>query len=175
MVYNLEYNDSRGQRGFATQILNNPIFGDRDRLRVTNTIRADYTFNPFHALSLNFRHYWDTVKYDGRFFTLKDNGRLELTNLDRDSLSSDPDVNFSTWNIDLSYSWQFAPGSFLTALYRNQLFNVNDNTFDDFDESLDNLFMQPALHNFSLRLQYFIDFNGIKSVFKKNTVPELQG
>ena len=34
--------------------------------------------------------------------------------------------------------------------------------------NLNNLFDQPALHQFSLRLQYFIDFNGIKSVFKKN-------
>lgn len=176
LIYNLNYDNSLGQRGYATQLEGNPIFGDRDRLRVTNTIRAEYTFDPFHALSLNFRHYWDTVNYDGRFFTLQDNGRLQLTNLDRSSLGSNPDVNFSTWNVDLSYSWQFAPGSFLTALYRNQLFNVNDNAMEGFDGSLDNLFMQPALHNFSLRLQYFIDFNGLKSVFKKNNKPsELQG
>lgn len=172
LVYNVEYDKRKGERGFATSIFNTTIFGERVRRRVTNTVTANYTFNPLHTLSLNLRHYWDTVDYDYELFTLLNNGRLTKEaglNLDNiTELANDPNVNFSTWNVDLSYQWQFAPGSFLTALYRNQLFNVNDNAFDTFSRSLNNLFEQPALHQFSLRLQYFIDFNGIKSIFKKN-------
>ncbi|SHH55360.1 DUF5916 domain-containing protein [Winogradskyella jejuensis] len=171
LIYNIEYNKRKGERGFATRENDETIFGERDRRRVTNTITANYTFNPLHTVSLNLRHYWDTVDYDYELFTLLGNtGRLTTNSgYNLDNISSDPNVNFSTWNVDLSYQWQFAPGSFLTALYRNQLFNVNDDAFDTFSGSLDNLFEQPALHQFSLRLQYFIDFNGIKSVFKKNT------
>ena len=169
VIYGIEFNNRNGERGFATRENEETIFGERNRKRVINTIEANYTFNPLHTLSLNFRHNWDTVDYDYSLFTLLDNGRLTTdSGFNLDNVSDNPNVNFSTWNVDLSYSWQFAPGSFLTALYRNQLFNVNENSTDTFSTSVDNLFQQPALHQFSLRLQYFIDFNGIKSIFSKN-------
>lgn len=169
LILRANYNKRKGERGFATRENDETVFGERDRRRVTSTISANYTFNPLHTVTLNFRHSWDTVDYDFDLFTLLDNGRLTTdSGFNIDNVSDDPNVNFSTWNVDLSYSWQFAPGSFLTALYRNQLFNVNDNATDTFSTSLDNLLQQPSLHQVSLRLQYFIDFNGIKSIFKKN-------
>ncbi len=169
LVLRANYNKRKGERGFATIEDDETIFGERDRRRVTSTISANYTFNPLHTVTLNFRHNWDTVDYEFDLFTLLNNGRLTTdSGFNIDNVSDDPNVNFSTWNLDLSYSWQFAPGSFLTALYRNQLFNVSDNATNTFSTSLDNLLQQPSLHQISLRLQYFIDFNGIKSIFRKN-------
>ena len=168
MVYGLNFNYRNGDRGYATNVNGVPILGERNRQIVTNTLSGNYTFNPFHSLGLTFRHYWDTVMYDYDMFTLLDNGRLTAADgFNKDNIGGDPDINFSTWNVDLSYSWQFAPGSFLTALYRNQLFNSDENADDNFTESLDLLFQQPIRNTFSLRVQYFIDYNGIKSVFKK--------
>ncbi len=176
LIYGFNFNFRNGDRGYATreeiQISPNEIeeisiLGERNRQIVTNTLSANYTFNPFHSLGLTFRHYWDTVNYDYELFTLLDNGRLTTdSGFNLDNISEDPNINFSTWNVDLSYSWQFAPGSFLTALYRNQIFNFDENAEDGFSESLDLLFRQPMQNIFSLRLQYFIDFNGIKSIFK---------
>ena len=60
-----------------------------------------------------------------------------ITNLDLD-----PNRNFNIWNLDLSYEWQFAPGSQLIALYRNQLFNSTSKSSDSFSESLNDLFDQ---------------------------------
>lgn len=169
LTYGLNFENRNGDRGYATSVDDNPIFGERNRQIVTNTISGNYTFNPFHSLGLTFRHYWDTVQYDYDLFTLLDNGRLTAEEgYNIDNVGDDPNINFSTWNIDLSYSWQFAPGSFLTALYRNKLFNFDENSEDNFTESLDLLFQQPMQNTFSLRVQYFIDFNGMKSVFKKN-------
>ena len=169
LTYGLNFENRNGDRGYATSVDDNSIFGERNRQIVTNTISGNYTFNPFHSLGLTFRHYWDTVQYDYDLFTLLDNGRLTAEEgYNIDNVGDDPNINFSTWNIDLSYSWQFAPGSFLTALYRNQLFNFDENSEDNFTESLDLLFQQPMQNTFSLRVQYFIDFNGLKSVFKKN-------
>ncbi|WP_431157670.1 DUF5916 domain-containing protein [Winogradskyella poriferorum] len=168
MVYGLNFDYRNGDRGYATNVNGVPILGERNRQIVTNTLSGNYTFNPFHSLGLTFRHYWDTVMYDYDMFTLLDNGRLTTADgFNKDNIGGDPDINFSTWNVDLSYSWQFAPGSFLTALYRNQLFNFDENADDNFTESLDLLFQQPIRNTFSLRVQYFIDYNGIKSVFKK--------
>ena len=168
LQYELNFDFRNGDRGYVTSINDESILGERNRQIVTNNISANYTFSPFHSLSLNFRHYWDTVNYDNELFTLLDNGRLTTERGFTVDNIDDPDINFSTWNIDLSYSWQFAPGSFLTALYRNQLFNFDENADDDFNESIDLLFDQPMQNTFSLRIQYFIDFNGLKSVFKKN-------
>ncbi len=169
MTYSFRFNHRNGDRGYATEFNDEPVFGERNRQIVTNTISANYTFDPFNVLALTFRHYWDTVNYDYELFTLLNDGSLTTASgYTVDTIDDNPDINFSTWNVDLSYSWQFAPGSFLTALYRNQLFNNDDNAEDGYSESLNQLFEQPIQHTFSLRLQYFIDFNGIKSVFKKN-------
>lgn len=168
MVYRMSFVHRNGDRGYATAVDDEPIFGERNRQIVTNSISANYTFNPFNVLALTFRHYWDTVDYDYNMFTLQDNGRLTTNSgFNRDNIGGDPNINFSTWNIDLSYSWQFAPGSFLTALYRNQLFNFDNRSAASYGESLNNLFDQPIRNTFSLRLQYFIDYNNVKSLLKK--------
>ncbi|MEH6536037.1 MAG: DUF5916 domain-containing protein [Psychroserpens sp.] len=170
MVYRINFNHRNGDRGYATNVDDQPVFGERNRQIVTNSISANYTFNPFNVLSLTFRHYWDTVDYDYDMFTLQDNGRLTTdSGFNRENIGDDPNINFSTWNIDLSYSWQFAPGSFLTALYRNQLFNFDTSSAAAYDESLNNLFDQPIQNTFSLRLQYFIDYNNVKGLLKKKS------
>ena len=165
--YGLNFDFRNGDRGYATSENDESIFGERNRQRLTNTLSGNYSFDPFHSLSLSFRHYWDTVKYDTDLFTLLDNGRLTTdSGYTVNNVSDNPNINFSTWNIDLSYRWQFVQGSFLTILYRNQLFNNGENVEDAFNDSLNLLFSQPVQHTFSLRLQYFIDYNGIKSIFK---------
>ena len=169
LIYQFYYDFTNGGRGFSTKSDDQSIFGERNRQIVTNSISANYAFNPYNSLVLSFRHYWDTVKYDNELFTLLDSGRLTTdSGYTLETIDNDPDINFSTWNIDLSYSWQFAPGSFLTALYRNQLFNLDSLAEYNYSQSVDSLFDQPMQHTFSVRLQYFIDFNGIKSVFNPN-------
>lgn len=169
LTYRLDFDFTNGDRGYATFEDNQPIFGERNRQRLTNSLSGNFNINPFHSLALTFRHYWDTVDYDDELFTLLDNGRLTTASgYTVDNVSNDPNINFSTWNVDLSYSWQFAPGSFLTALYRNQLFNLYDDAQDNYSQSLQTLFSQPIQNTISVRLQYFIDYNGLKSVFKGN-------
>jgi hypothetical protein len=163
MTYRINFNHRNGDRGYATEVDGEPVFGERNRQIVTNSISANYTFDPFNVLALTFRHYWDTVDYDYDLFTLQDNGRLTTNSgFNRDNIGDDPNINFSTWNIDLSYSWQFAPGSFLTALYRNSLFNLDNLSQESYGQSLNQLFDQPIQNTFSLRLQYFIDYNDAK-------------
>ncbi|WP_296384818.1 DUF5916 domain-containing protein [Winogradskyella sp.] len=169
LIYSFDFRMANGQRGYAAYVDDQPIFGERNRQTLTNSISANYTFNPFNTLSLSFRHNWDTVDYDYDLFTLLDNGRLTTdSGYTIDNIENSPNINFSIWNVDLSYSWQFAPGSFLTALYRNQLRNRDTMSQDNYSDSINTLFDQPMRHTFSVRMQYFIDFNGIKSVFKGN-------
>ena len=158
-----------GDRGYVTQVGNDVVFGDRDRVEIEQTFTASYNFNPNHILSLTLRNYWGIVEYDDRLFSLQDNGRVTSTSgYTTTNIPNNPDINFSTWNFDLGYSWQFAPGSFITALYRNQLFNFDNEARDSYTQSIDTLFKQPINNVFSLKLQYFLDYNQIAGIFKKN-------
>jgi len=168
--YEFQFNEINGSRGYATIENDEPIFGERNRTIISNEIKATYNFNPFQSLSLNIRKYWDRVLYDNELFTLLDNGRLtNSSGYTTSNVENDPNINYSAWNLDLSYSWQLAPGSFLTALYRNQLFNQDNEADITFKDNIDVLFNQPIQHSFSLRLQYFIDYSGIKNVFNKKS------
>lgn len=163
--YSFNYNDLKGDRGFVTKLGNEIVFGQRDQRTLINSLSGSYTFNSFHSLSLTFRNYWSVVTYDNDLYTLQNNGRLTQDAGFTTSDVEDPNVNFNTWNLDFSYSWQFAPGSLLTALYRNSLFNSNNFSENTYFNSVQTLFEQPFRHTFSLRLVYYIDYNNIKNLF----------
>ena len=169
--FEYSYRNQKGGRGFANNsndLDDEIVFGERDILTVENSLSGSYTFNPFHTVSVTFRNFWSTVTYDDNPYFLQDDGRLiEQASSFEDLGLGNSDVNFNTWNLDLNYTWQVGPGSFLTALYRNQLFNSGTNSEDNYLRSLGNLFGQDMNHIFSLRLQYFIDYNSIKGVFNK--------
>jgi hypothetical protein len=168
--YSFEYDKEFNDRGYVTTVDNDIVFGERNRKTQVNSISANYTFNSFNGLSLTFRNYWSTVNYKNNLFTLEDNGRLnQNSSYTAIGLEDNPNINYNTWNLDLNYSWQFAPGSFLTVLYRNQLFNNDNASMDSYGRSLKTLFNQPIQNIFSLRIQYFIDYSSLKKVFIKKS------
>lgn len=144
------------------------FFGQRDIINVESTITASYNFDPYKAIDLRFRNFWSSVDYsDNIFFRLLDDGSRELT--EYDTTDNNPNQNFNIWNIDLSFRWRFAPGSEATLLYRNQIFNLDEQSTLGYDESLRNLFDQPSQHTVSLRITYFIDYNNVKGLFSKKS------
>ncbi|WP_008634613.1 DUF5916 domain-containing protein [Bizionia argentinensis] len=170
LIYSFDYDKINGNRGYAGTLTNEIVFGNRDRKTIINSITASQNFNPFHSLNLTFRNYWSTVLYDDNIYLLQENGRLLETDTTFGNAGlDDPNINFSTWNLDLSYSWQFAPGSFITALYRNNLFNYDSEAELNFTNNFDRLFTQPIQNSFSLKIQYFIDYNNLKKIFHKKS------
>ncbi|MEL0642775.1 DUF5916 domain-containing protein [Olleya sp. Ti.3.14] len=176
MVLGFDYDNYTADRGYVNgQGVNDEIiFGQRDRIDMTASISGSYNFNSFNALTLSFRNYLSTVTYDDSMYTLQSDGSLNRSDIyTKDNISSDsdfdPDINFNTWNLDLSYTWQFAPGSQLTALYRNQIFNFSNNSEAGFFDSTEDLFKQEQRNTFSLRMVYFIDYNDLKKVFQRKS------
>ncbi len=134
------------------------IFSERDTHTVENTVSGSYNFNNQQALSLSFRNFWSRATFHPDFKELNTQGRF----VDSDyapTTSNNPNANFNIWNLDLAYRWRFALGSELILLYRNNLFNFDNQGDIQFYNSLNNLFMQPVNHNVSLRLNYFLDVN----------------
>ncbi len=146
--------------GYLKTINQDIFFGRRDIRSVENNINLSYFFDNKKWINLRLRNYWSRAKYDQTLFRLKEDGRRTAT--DFSILDFDPDTNFNIWNLDINFEWWFAPGSNLVLLYRNQLFNRDTATELDYSGSLDNLFYQTTQHQFSLRINYLIDFNRMR-------------
>ena len=136
------------------------LFGRRNVKSLENNFELLYNLSTKSAISLRARNFWSTADYGEVLFNLLDNGKREI--IDYSYMESNPNTNFNLWNFDLNFEWWFAPGSNLTFLYRNQIFNQDDFSFLDYNESLSNLFNLPIQHQISLRINYFIDFNRLK-------------
>ena len=120
----------------------------------------NYNLDSYKGFALEIRNYWSTVDYKS-YYSLQENGMGVLVN--DYPLGDNPNTNFNIWNLDLSYNWRFAPGSAATFQYRNQIFNNDDNSMISYTESLDNLFRNNIGHQLSIRINYFIDYNRLKS------------
>lgn len=153
--------------GYVNAVDDDVIFGKRDRFTVQNTIEGNYNFNAFHGIKLSFRSYWSKVDYyDNSFYALQDDGRLLDTKYTFDE-DNNPNRSFNTWNMDLSYRWNFAPGSELIALYRNQLKSSDNRVEDTYFENVDRLINNNLGLAFSLRLVYYLDYLMVKKRFKR--------
>ncbi|WP_251742373.1 DUF5916 domain-containing protein [Gramella sp. AN32] len=167
MVYEFQIGLEKGRPSFVGKSSGEIIFGLRDLKSLENSLRANYNFSTKQGINLSFRNFWSTANFsEDKFSTLQQNGNLQAYNNDDYSEDRNPNANFNIWNLDLSYRWQFAPGSEAVLLYRNSIFNRDALSKLSYRESLDNLFAQPARHNLSLRVVYFVDYNQLKNLFQ---------
>ena len=160
LAVNSNHLDFKDDVGYLESINQDIYFGRRDIRSVENNIKLSYFFDSKKWINLRLRNYWSRAKYDQNLFRLKEDGNR--TETDFSLLDFDPDTNFNIWNFDINFEWWFAPGSNLVLLYRNQLFKIDSASKLDYLESLNNLFDHTAQHQFSLRINYLIDFNLLK-------------
>jgi len=141
------------------------ILSRRDTHSVENQLSGTYNFDNKQALSLSFRNFWSRARFSREFEELQNDGTTNPSSFEL-AEGSNPDANFNVWNLDLSYRWRFAPGSEATLLYRNSIFNFDNQGRIGFQNSLSDLFMEPVRHNLSLRISYFLDVNDTKNWFQ---------
>ena len=166
LVYGFDFIRQNNDRGFVDSDANNIYFGRRNVITYSNTLTGKYSINNVMTFNLSVRHYW-SFDINKEYYTLQNDGSLQSD----PTYSNNNDQNFSTWNLDLTYSWWFAPGSQLTVLYRNNAFNSDYGT--DFSHRLNDnasnlLNYQSLNHVLSISVRYFIDYNGAKHWFSKN-------
>lgn len=161
--YEANYNISNQEQGFAGKDNANIYIGNRNRSTVINGLNSKYTINNKMAFTFNLRHYYTEVNYTG-FGTLQDNGSVSPIN----SYSIN-NQTYNAWNVDLRYSWWFAPGSQLTLLYQNAAENFLNYSKINFKNNFNNLFDDPMNNTLSLKVTYYIDYNQAKNWFKKKS------
>lgn len=165
LIWNSEYIKREHNFGYIDDNEVDVFIGERDIISIENSLSASYNFNSYKAINLRFRNFWSTADYsDGNFFILNQDG--SRSPFPYDTTENNPNTNFNIWNLDLSFNWRFSPGSEAILLYRNSIFNEDDRSTLGYGDSLKNPFQQPANHNISLRIVYFLDVNNWKNSFK---------
>ncbi len=160
LIYGFDFYRENNDRGYIDKDATNIYFTRRNVISYTNSLTGKYTVNNTMNFNLSVRHYWShTVNHE--YFTLKDDGDL-LTNT---IYNSNKDKNYNSWNLDLSYSWWFAPGSQISVLYRNNasLLETGANFNSNLDYNIKKIVNNDNLtHIFSISIRYFIDYNSLK-------------
>lgn len=160
LVYALSPSIQKNNVGWVDYLSasNEIIMARRDRNTINNSLTGKFSISSQMNFNLSVRHYWSYAE-NNAFYTLLNNGELAENTLYNENKNS----NFNTWNLDLSYSWWFAPGSQATILYRNNAFNYDRTIDKSYSNNFNNLFTDNLNHAFSISIRYFIDYNQAKS------------
>jgi hypothetical protein len=167
--FNLNFSRQNNNKGFVDSIdddansitPNAIIFANRNVITYSNTLSGKYSLNSTMTFNLSVRHYWSYAE-NKNFLSLDNQGKLN----DFANYTTNKNSNFTSWNVDLSYLWWFAPGSQISVLYRNNAANFSRTINGDFGSNITNLLNNEALnHTFSISIKYFIDYNQAKKLF----------
>ncbi|MEL6986765.1 MAG: DUF5916 domain-containing protein, partial [Bacteroidota bacterium] len=121
----IDYERNIDSEGFVATSNDEIIFGRRNLVEVENVLEASYVFTNNMFLNFRLRHYWSKVDYSS-YFNLEDNGRLgftEYTGFD-DNDESLHNFSLNLLNIDMNYTWRFAPGSDIIINWKNSIVRI---------------------------------------------------
>ena len=143
-------------RGWVDFDEGEPIIGRRDQVTVNNTVGINFTVNSKMAFNFRARHYWSRVHYNS-FHSLNEDGDIGYSDYNEFN-----DFSFNVFNIDLNYTWRFAPGSDIIVVWKNNIaggefsdqINYENRSYADGVRSLGNL---PQTNSLSVRLVYFLN------------------
>lgn len=168
LIYRNSFNDEKNNHGWiAIDNTGEIIYARREVMSFETGLEGKYSINSKMNFKLNLRHYWSFAE-NHETFRLLENGRLE-----KYEYTGNRNQNLNLWNVDLSYSWWFAPGSQMTVLYRNNADSFTNQVNKSLSSNYNSVLNYGALnHTFSINLRYFIDYNEAKhlasTIFNKS-------
>lgn len=162
------YNPTKNDAGFYTKyyennVLQDIIFSRRDRQTVENVLSAKYSFNNKSGITFRARHYWSEVE-QRQLYDLELDGTLTPTSHPNIGISHQ---NFNIFNIDAVYTWQFAPGSFINIVWKDESFTFDQQVKYRYFKNFDNTIAAPQNNNLSLKVIYYLDYLDFKKWKKK--------
>ena len=136
------------------------LYANRNAINYTNSLNGKYSLNSKMNFDLSARYYWSYTE-NKNFLKLENNGRLS----DYNGYTENKNQDLTTWNLDISYNWWFAPGSQLTLLYRSNAAKYDNLINKDFGNNYTSLLNNKDLsHVLSISVKYFIDYNQVKNI-----------
>lgn len=142
------------------------LFGERNRLNLTQFIDYNFTMTNRLNLSLRLRHYWSLMAYQ-QFFTLNQDGSLQANSTLglNASGSSCYDLNYNALTVDCALRWVFQQGSELSFVWKNSIFTSDKDINPTYFQNLGDLLNAGLSNNsFSIKLLYWLDVGAMKRV-----------
>jgi hypothetical protein len=158
----------KGRKGIndASIVENDSIvFGLRDVDNISNTLNINYTFNNKMDLSVRARHNWSDAVYKN-YFNLTREGSLLLSDYRPENYKLQHNRNFNTFNIDVIYSWWFAPGSEISIVWKDAFTEITNQVVPQYLDNLKHTILSPRTNTLSVKVLYFIDYLTIKKHLK---------
>lgn len=130
----------------------NSILGRRDVTSVDHEIGIKYLFGPKMNIIARAREYWGKVVYH-QYYLLLEDGNLGPTDF-----TGSYDINFNVFNVDFVYAWEFAPGSYLNLIWKDNVFQTDGLSDDDYFDNLSKTMQAPQSNGLSVKVIYFLDY-----------------
>jgi len=164
IMYNPAYNDAGFyQKYYESNVLKDIIFSRRDLQTVENIFSIKYNFNNRSGITFRARHYWSKVE-NKQLYDLNTDGTLSPTKHGNIAIDHE---NFNIFNIDAVYTWQFAPGSFINIVWKDESYLGDDNIQYAYFKNFDNTIASPQNNNLSVKIIYYLDYLNFKKWRKK--------
>jgi hypothetical protein len=157
LSFDLFYNKFVNSIGFVDKINDTIFMGQRDIRSFSNTLTMIYSFTNKAWLSLKVRHYWSNIIYN-KYYDLKDDGKLGTY----EAFPFVADQDFQMMNMDLSFKWEFAPGSQVSLVWKNLFSRRDDFGNDRYFGNFSEMMRLPHYNNLSIRFLYYFDFIYLK-------------
>lgn len=166
LIYSLECEFDHNVRGYVMDSLDRSgneviIFGNRDVNTIVNMLQGNFMFSSKMSLNLAARHYWITAVYDS-YYDLQKDGTLAPNNY-----TGDNNIDYNLLNVDLSFIWNFLPGSQISVMWKNAITTFSSDVENDYFRNFCNLIDSPASNSFSVRVLVYIDALYFKKKGKK--------
>ena len=142
-----------------TDIINDDsvIFAKRNRNTIENIVNLKYSFNNKMFITARVRHYWSTVD-NAEFYTLRDDGYIDPNH----NYATNKNQNVNIFNVDMVYSWRFSPGSELSIVWKNSVYDDISEIRKGYFNNLDQTFSAPQNNTISFKILYYIDYLKLK-------------
>jgi hypothetical protein len=158
LTYVWSRQDSYNEVGWVSFIDENIALGRRDRETHTHVLTTNYIFTNRMGLSFRLRHYWSKATYNNIYY-LESDGMLSEP---LQSTLSPYNGSYNAFTIDLVYRWVFSPGSELSLVWKNGIFDFGQQIPGSYAENLEQIIDIPQNNSFSIKVLYFIDYLNFK-------------
>ena len=64
------------------------------------------------------------------------------------------------------FKWNFAPGSWFTAVWKN-IVDAEGNLTNNYFDNIDNMFEENQVNSFSIKVLYYLDYQYIQNLLSK--------
>jgi hypothetical protein len=132
-------------------------FAKRRINTIEQILSAKYSFTNKMGITFRVRHYLSTVE-NKEFYLLQPDGSL----LPHSNFHPDANQNVNYFNIDMVYTWEFAPGSFLNIVWKNAAQNFTNDVEKEYFKNLGNTIDGDSNNNFSVKVIFFLDYLKLK-------------